>query len=158
MIQSCCRIECYVLGRIYLNLEHKFHEQKSENHIYRCICVLSTNDLVHRDCGQPLPQTRQNQCHWGSTVVVDMLYGTSLYTICCRYITVKYNTILNMIRQSESQNFVQTINRQKTPYTSPLHESYGATFVSSLDILCREICRVHCIRSWFIEIRLCVDW
>ena len=53
-----------------------------------CMCVLSITGLVHGDCGQPLPQTRQNKCNWGSTVVVDMLYGTSLYTIYCRYITV----------------------------------------------------------------------
>ena len=88
MSQSCCRIECYVIWKIYLNLKHKFHRPKAENQISCCMCVLSITGLVHGDCGQPLPQTRQNKCNWGSTVVVDMLYGTSLYTIYCRYITV----------------------------------------------------------------------
>ena len=56
-------------------------------------------------------------------------------TVLCYWLSVyRHDMILNRIRKKECQNFlfVQIMNSEKTPHTSPLRGSYGASFLNSM--------------------------
>ena len=84
-------------------------------------------------------------CMWHTMFTWGLMkhYNSEANIIDSRYSAEKYNTISNKMRKEESKNFLQTLNSEKTPHSSPLRASYGASFLSSSGNRCSEISRVH---------------
>ena len=74
------------------------------------------------------------------------------YTVERHYNVLQYNTILPTPMQWLSQNVNETLNPQKTPHSSPIRASIGASFMSNLDEIDCVIIALHCIRPHFIII------
>ena len=62
-----------------------------------------------------------------------------------RYIMVKYNATLDTILMAGSQNFVHTMNSQKSPHTSSLRASYGVSLMKCFEQSDRVISGARCI-------------
>ena len=66
---------------------------------------------------------------------------------------VKYSMILKRTTKEESHNFVETMNWEKKPHSSPLRASYGVSLLSSMGERYCEIPKVHCNTISAAEIR-----
>ena len=62
-------------------------------------------------------------------MMIIVQYYRFIYTLECRYSTVKHSMILHIVRQMTEAKLALEVYSQKTPHTSPSWISYGVSFV-----------------------------